>query len=54
MKSHKDVFTGAPHESSAADYGTLGLDFSARKPINDEEWAEAMAKLTSEVPPALA
>jgi hypothetical protein len=27
-----DVFGGAPHESSAAHFGTLGINFRATKP----------------------
>jgi hypothetical protein len=26
-----DVFAGAPHEGSAANFGTLGINFRARK-----------------------
>jgi hypothetical protein len=32
-----DVFAGAPQASSAAAYGTLGINFSARKPLNEQE-----------------
>lgn len=28
----KDVFTGAPQQSSAAKFGTVGINFRARKP----------------------
>ena len=28
-----DVFSGAPQESSAAAFGTLGITFGARKPL---------------------
>lgn len=45
-----EVFSGAPQESSAADFGTLGINFRARRPRDDEEWAEALAALTCEVP----
>ncbi len=34
-----DVFSGAPHESSAADFGTLGINFRARKAANAAELA---------------
>ncbi|MEX2471247.1 MAG: hypothetical protein WEA34_03660 [Gemmatimonadota bacterium] len=27
----KDVFTGAPQQSSAAQFGTLGINFRARR-----------------------
>jgi len=43
-----DVFGGAPQSSSAANFGTLGINFRARKPIDDAEWAEALAELTCE------
>ena len=45
-----DVFNGAPQESSAADFGTLGINFRARKSLHDEEWKAAMAALSCEVP----
>lgn len=44
------VFSGAPQESRAAEFGTLGINFRARKPRDDEEWAAALAALTCEVP----
>ena len=49
----KEVFDGAPQESSAADFGTLGINFRAKKPIDDQEWVEALALLTYEVPSGL-
>jgi hypothetical protein len=45
-----DVFSGAPQESSAADFGTMGINFRARKARNDEEWQAALAKLNCELP----
>ena len=45
-----DVFSGAPQESSAANFDTVGINFRARKAQDDEEWAAALAKLTCEVP----
>ncbi len=45
-----DVFSGAPQASSAANFGTLGINFRARKALNEEEWAEALAALSCEVP----
>jgi hypothetical protein len=45
-----DVFSGAPQSSSAADFGTLGINFRACKALNEDEWAEAMAALSCEVP----
>jgi hypothetical protein len=32
----EDVFSGAPQSSSAAKFGTLGINFRARKPVNRE------------------
>ncbi len=29
----EDVFSGAPQESSAANFGTKGINFRARKPL---------------------
>ncbi len=44
-----DVFSGAPQASSAGKFGTLGINFRARKAASDEEWMEALARLTCEV-----
>ena len=33
-----DVFSGAPQASSAAEFGTQGINFRARKAANEEEW----------------
>ena len=45
-----DVFSGAPQESSAANFGTVGINFRARKAKNDEEWQAALARLSCEKP----
>ena len=45
-----DVFSGAPQSSSAGNYGTLGINFRARKAANEAEWATALAALSCEVP----
>jgi hypothetical protein len=45
-----DVFSGAAQASSAANFGTLGINFRARKPVNDEEWEAALTGLTCELP----
>ncbi len=37
-----DVFSGAPQASSAADFGTLGITFRARKPRDEQEWLDAL------------
>jgi hypothetical protein len=44
-----DVFSGAPQASSAAKFGTLGINFRARKIRDDDEWAREMALLSCEV-----
>lgn len=46
----KDVFSGAPQASSAADFGTVGINFRARKPATASEWHEALDALNCEVP----
>ena len=45
-----DVFSGAPQSSSAGNFGTLGINFRARKAANEEEWAAALAALSCEMP----
>jgi hypothetical protein len=45
-----DVFSAAPQSSSAANFGTLGINFRARKATNDDEWAQALAVLSCEIP----
>ncbi|MBE7553420.1 MAG: sulfurtransferase TusA family protein [Anaerolineales bacterium] len=45
-----NVFSGAPQASSAANFGTLGINFRARKPRVEAEWATALAALNCEVP----
>ena len=41
----EDVFSGAPQSSSAAEFGTVGITFRARKAASDKEWQEAVANL---------
>lgn len=41
-----DVFSGAPQSSSAASFGTLGINFRARKPTDKDEWMKALADLS--------
>jgi hypothetical protein len=40
-----DVYANAPQSGSAAKFGTLGINFRARKPLADEEWHTALAAL---------
>ena len=44
-----DVYAGAPQASSAAQFGTLGINFRARKPLFDHEWREALAALACSI-----
>jgi hypothetical protein len=46
----KDVFGGAPQAGSAANFGTLGINFRARKAASEEEWISALAALSCEIP----
>ncbi len=45
-----DVYAGAPQQSSADAYGTLGINFRARKPRDEDEWLRALASLSCAVP----
>ena len=45
-----DIFTGAPQEGSAVDYGTLGITFGARRPHTKEEWHAALQAINCEIP----
>ena len=45
-----DVFSGAPQASSAAEFGTQGINFRARKTAHEQEWHAAMASLACEIP----
>ena len=45
-----DVFSGAPQASSAAEFGTQGITFRARKPVDEQEGETAWAALACEVP----
>jgi hypothetical protein len=47
-----DVYSGAVQSSSAAKYGTLGINFRARKASSEQEWADALAALQCEMPRA--
>jgi len=44
-----DVFSGAPQASNAAKFGTVGINFRARKPSDEAEWHRALASLRCEV-----
>jgi hypothetical protein len=44
-----EVFADAPQASSAAKFGTVGINFRARKARDELDWAREIAKLTCEV-----
>jgi hypothetical protein len=46
-----DVFSGAPQASSAAKFGTVGINFRARLPRSDDEWSAALAALACTLAP---
>ncbi len=37
-----DIYGGAAQASSAADFGTLGITFRARKPHDEQEWLDTV------------
>ena len=43
-----DIYSGAAHSSSAATFGTLGVNFCARKASSEQEWADALEALRCE------
>lgn len=43
-----DVFAGAPQAGSAAKFGTLGINFRARKAASAEDLTRAMERLACE------
>jgi hypothetical protein len=46
-----DVFGDAPQQSSAANFGTLGVNFYARKAVDAAEWTTALETLACEITP---
>ena len=46
-----EVFAGAPQSSSAAKFGTQGINFRARKPANEAELEAAWAALACAIAP---
>jgi hypothetical protein len=50
ITARADVYSGAPQESSAAEFGTVGINFRARKGADEQEWHAAWASLACEVP----
>ena len=49
ITSQTDVYAGAEQSSSAAEFGTLGITFRARKAANDQEWQQALAALSCDI-----
>jgi hypothetical protein len=41
-----DVFSGAPQSSSAAKFGTVGINFRACKARDEAEWGRALAAVS--------
>ncbi len=41
-----DIYSGAPQQTSAAEFGTQGINFRARKAATEAEWLQAMAELS--------
>ena len=39
------VFSGAPQSSSAAQFGTVGINFRARKAVSEDEWYRELAAM---------
>jgi hypothetical protein len=46
----KDVFRGAPQAGSAENFGTLGINFRARKAKSEGELATVLEALSCEMP----
>ena len=44
-----EVYAGAAQASSAAQFGTMGVNFRARKAANEDEWMGAVNALTCRV-----
>jgi hypothetical protein len=44
-----DLYSGAPQSSSAAKYGTIGINFRARKAMTEQELNDALAALYCEM-----
>ena len=46
IESRTDVYAGAEQSSSAANFGTLGITFRARKAASEDEWQQALEALS--------
>jgi hypothetical protein len=49
ITARADVFADAPQASSAAKFGTLGINFRARKPSTEAEWLEEISALNCRI-----
>ncbi len=45
-----EVYDGAPQSSSAAEFGTQGINFCAHKPRDEQEWERALAAISCTLP----
>lgn len=45
-----EVYDGAPQSSSAAEFGTQGINFCAHKPRDEQEWERALAGISCTLP----
>jgi hypothetical protein len=45
-----EVYADAPQASSAEDFGTVGITFFARKPVNEQEREAYFARQMCELP----
>jgi hypothetical protein len=50
IDSRTDVYAGAEQSSSAANFGTLGITFRARRALDDTEWEQALSALNCDLP----
>jgi hypothetical protein len=46
IASRMDVYANAPQSSSAAKFGTLGINFTAVRVSDDDEWSAELATLS--------
>jgi hypothetical protein len=49
-----DVFSDAPQAGSAANFGTVGINFHARKPAREAEWLAALETRNCALPATVA
>jgi hypothetical protein len=49
ITSREDVYKDAPQASSAAEFGTLGINFRARRAADDKEWSRELERLSCSI-----